>query len=234
MLIRHDRSDRESLVDSADWPALTSIFRGHGGASLIASRWLLTAGHVGKVIPMDHNLGVYLAGKRYPMLRVVPHPSYRPEWGDEETDEGDNVVDLALIELAEPVEAIQPFRLYERSDELGQEIILLGAGESGTGRRGTMGSDRHLRRVTNRVDEVDIFWLKFRFDEPPDGTYLEGVCGRGDSGYPAFIQQDGQLLLAGISSWQDSGDRPLGTYNCLEHYARVSNHLDWIRAIIGC
>lgn len=233
MLIRHDRSDRATLVDPADWPALTSIFRGHGGASLIAPRWLLTAGHVAQAIPLDRHLSVKFLGQRYAMEHIVIHPTYRPEWVEEDEEDGHNVVDLALIELANPVDAVQPLGLYEGSSELGQEVILLGAGECGNGRRGTLGSDRHLRRVTNRVDEVDAFWLKFRFDEPPEGTDLEGVCGHGDSGGPALIQQDGQLLLAGISSWQQTGDRPLGTYGCVEHYARVSVYLDWIREVCG-
>ena len=80
------------------------------------------------------------------------------------------------------------------------------------------------------VDEVDGYWLKMCFDAPPAGTILEGVCGRGDSGGPALIQQDHRFLLAGVSSWQMIGDRPLGTYGCIEHYTRVSCFIDWIRA----
>jgi hypothetical protein len=65
---------------------------------------------------------------------------------------------------------------------MGQEVILLGAGQYGNGREGVRGSDRQLRRVTNIVDESDAYWLKCRFDAPPVGTALEGVCGGGDSG----------------------------------------------------
>jgi len=61
MIIRHDRSDRDSLVDEGQWPALTSFFRGHGGASLIAPRWLLTAAHVAQNIPSEIRLSVELA-----------------------------------------------------------------------------------------------------------------------------------------------------------------------------
>jgi hypothetical protein len=85
MIIRHDRSDRASLVDPCKWPAITSFFRGHGMASLIAPTWLLSAA------------------------------------------------------------------------------------------------------------------------------------------------QDSQFLLAGVSSWQHQGGRPLGLYGCIEHYARVSRYADWIR-----
>jgi hypothetical protein len=43
MIIRHDRSDGNSLVKEEQWPALTGFLRGYGAASLIASTWLLSA-----------------------------------------------------------------------------------------------------------------------------------------------------------------------------------------------
>lgn len=231
MLIRHDRSDRASLVDPCKWPAITSFFRGHGAASLIAPTWLLTAAHVARHIPVERHLSVELREKRYPIARVIIHPSYEDVWERGDEDDGINTVDLALVELEMPVEDVCPFALYTHSDEQGQEVILLGAGECGDGLHGTRGSDRQLRRVTNVVDEVDAYWLAFRFDEPPHGTMLEGVCGRGDSGGPALIERDSQLLLAGISSWQDARGKPLGLYGCIEHFTRISRYVDWIHDV---
>jgi hypothetical protein len=231
MIIRHDRSDRDSLVDEEQWPALTSFFRGHGGASLIAPTWLLTAAHVAQDIPTEVRLSVALAGKRYPIARTLLHPAYDREWRAGDEDDGNTTVDLALVELEAPVEDVLPFALYDRSDEQGQEVLLLGRGEFGNGIRGARGTDRALRQATNRIDEADDCWLKLRFDAPPDGTFLEGVCGRGDSGGPAFIQEHHRFLLAGISSWQQTGgDRPLGLYGCIEHYTRVSCFIDWIQS----
>lgn len=233
MIIRHDRSDRDSLVNEEQWPALTSFFRGHGAATLIAPTWLLTAAHVAQSIPTHVPLSVALAGKRYPLARVILHPGYDAAWmarDEDEEDAGSSAVDLALVELASPVEQVRPFALYDRADEQGYEVLLLGRGEYGNGLRGARGTDRALRRVTNRVDETDSYWLKLRFDTPPEGTLLEGVCGRGDSGGPAFIQDQHGVWLAGVSSWQQLGDRPFGTYGCVEHYTRVSRFVDWIRA----
>ncbi|GCE07426.1 trypsin-like serine protease [Dictyobacter aurantiacus] len=232
MIIRHDRSDRESLVDAAQWPGITSFFRGHSAASLIAPTWLLTAAHVAVSIPTDHPLSVELGGARYRLGRVVIHPDFRHEWTTESELAG-GTVDLALVGLAAPVEGIDPFALYEHDDELGQEVLMLGSGECGNGRRGAMGSDRHLRRATNRVDEVDEYCLKMGFEAPPLGTELEGVCGRGDSGGPAFIRRDSRLYLAGVSSWQRLDGRPLGTYSCVEHFARVSRYINWITTMIN-
>lgn len=237
MILRHDRADRESLVDEQDWPALTSFFRGHGAATLIAPTWLLTAAHVAQSIPSHVTLSVELAGKRFPLARVILHPAYDAAWmareedEDDENDEGSSVVDLAVVELALPVTHVHPVAIYEEADEQGQEVWLLGRGECGNGLRGVRGADRALRRVTNRIDVVDASWLKMRFDAPPEGTALEGVCGRGDSGGPAFIQRQHDLLLAGVSSWQQVGGRPLGTYGCVEHYTRVSRCVDWIHTV---
>lgn len=235
MIIRHDRSDRESMVDPCKWLAITSFFRGHGGASLIAPTWLLTAAHVARHIPTDRHLSVEIAEKRYGIAHVLIHPDYNQAWEQEDEDEDEiaDHVDLALVELETPVEGVHPYELYTRSDEQGQEIILLGAGQHGNGLRGVSGSDHQLRRVTNIVDEADAYWLKFRFDTPPDGTFLEGVAGGGDSGGPALIRQDSSLLLAGVSSWQHKGGKPLGLYGCVEHYTRVSRFIDWIYSTCG-
>lgn len=233
MILRHDCSDRESLVNEKQWPALTSFFRGHGGASLVAPTWLLTAAHVADDLPTEVRLSVEFAGKRYRLARTISHPAYDRRWRSGDQNDGANTVDLALVELEEPVEDIPPYDLYDGSDEQGQEVRMLGGGEFGNGIRGARGTDRALRQATNRVDEVDEYWLKMRFDAPPDGTALEGVCGRGDSGGPAFIRKGNRFLLAGISSWQHTGNGPLGLYGCVEHYTRVSRFVEWIRVTCG-
>ncbi len=229
MIIRHDRSDRESLVDPCKWPAITSSLGGQGAASLIAPRWLLTAAHVARRLPTDRHTFVELREKRYGVARVILHPAWVGAWEEEDEDAIGDTVDLAVVELEIPVEDVHPFELYTDSLERGQEMILLGAGQYGNGREGVRGSDRQLRRVTNIVDDADDYWLKYRFDAPPDGTRLEGVCGNGDSGGPALIRHGSELLLAGISSWQHQGGKPLGLYGCVEHYARVSRYAAWIR-----
>jgi hypothetical protein len=90
---------------------------------------------------------------------------------------------------------------------------------------------RHTAANIPRDHRVTIGdWLQMRFDRPPGCTPLEGVCGESDSGGPALVESDGALAIAGVSSWQDH-DGPLGTYGCIEHYARVSSRVGWIRAI---
>jgi Trypsin len=240
MIIRHDRSDKESIVDVNDWPGITNFFRGRGVATLIAPNWLLTAAHVARHIPTNIQLSVELAGKRYPIARTILYPNYKPAWEQNEGYAGivdlaavHDTIDLAVVQLTTPVEDVAPFKLYDQFDELGKELILLGWGECGNGLHGARGADHTLRRATNQIHEVDDYWIKYRFEAPPEGTVLEGVSAGGDSGGPALLWHDGQFKIAGVSSWQDHGDKPLGTYGCIEHYARVSMFVDWIRETCG-
>lgn len=62
----------------------------------------------------------------------------------------------------------------------------------------------------NLIDEVNDYWIKFCFDAPPDCTSLEGISGIDDSGSPALINEQGKLLIAGVSSWQDHEDEAYG------------------------
>ena len=216
MIHRHDRHDRDCIVDEADWSSIVAFFDGDGGATLVADRWLLTAAHTAANLPRDHRVSI--GGREIRGARAIPHPT--------------RSVDLALVELAAPATGVPVIALHTARDEAGREALLLGRGDFGDGRQGVAGTDHRLRCVTNRIDSVDERWLRLRFDPPTDCTALEGVGGEGDSGGPALLRSGDELTIAGVSSWQDH-EGALGTYGCVEHYARVSAHADWITSVMA-
>jgi hypothetical protein len=157
MILRHDRSDLDCLVNESDWLEVLSFFEGDGAGTLISPAWILPTAHTARNIPDNHSVSI--AGDHYRITRVISY------LGNQQA--AVEPVDIALVELATPVANIIPFKLYEHFDEQGREAVLLGRGDYGNGLDGIQGTDHRLRRVTNLIDEVDDRWLKFRFDPPP-------------------------------------------------------------------
>ena len=220
IIIRHDQSDTASLQLAERFAAAGRVLP-DGGCTLIAPTWVVTAAHV--AVPLRPPSRVQFGDKTYATKRVVPHPEGASAPRGTPPD-----VDLALIELAEPAEGIDPLPLYRDRNELGKTAFIVGYGDFGIAGQPFQRSDGRRRAATNVIDDAGPIRLFLKFDPPPGGTALEGIGGPGDSGGPLIIEQGGRLYLAGISSASMNG-KP-GAYGVTDVYIRISSYAGWIDA----
>jgi hypothetical protein len=229
IVIRHDRPDSLYLELSRGLPPLARVGLAHG--TLIAADWVLTAAHVAEgVSPLSGTIEIQ--EREYPVSRIVLHPTWIGDLGAGLADP--EWIDMALIQLAEPIRGIAPVALYEGKDETGKTVIFAGRGRTGDGTSGPDSTDGNLRGATNTVDRADDSWLYFTFDAPPRATELEGISGPGDSGGPALVEVDGSYRIVGVGSRNDHQELGLGlcTYGTVEVYARVSSQIKWLHAVM--
>lgn len=228
IITRHDTPDDAYVAFAEELPVTSAVVRYNPtdvAGTLIAPQWILSAAHVAETIERGQIL-LASSGDSLEVEEVILHPRWI---------EGGRPEDIALIRLAQPVSSIRPVDLYTDRDEEGKEVIIAGNGDFGTGLTGPEGNDGKMRAATNRVDEATETYLTWRFDDPREhperATTLEGISGPGDSSGPAFIQMEGEYLIAGISSGQSTQatNGQEGLYGVVEYYTRVSTYERWIR-----
>jgi hypothetical protein len=221
-VIRHDRLDARHLELARSFSAYGDVVE--AGSTLIAPRWLLTAGHVAKVIT-PYTSYASISGRQYPIDRVIMHPDYVKAGMRGRRD-------LALLRLATPVEGVVPVQLYRTDDETGQVVTFFGRGQTGNGETGPTGGDGRMRGATNKVESVDPASVFFQFDRPETATDLEGISGPGDSGGPALVKVKDQWTIVGVSSQNKGAGQGPCRYGTTELYARVSTAVEWIEETI--
>ncbi len=222
IVTRHDVADTRYLNLGTRYPAVVAIGR-LGDATLVSSRWLVTAAHVARSLSTSSRIAeIRIGGKVYTPGRVIIHPLWR--------DLGPH--DIGLIELTEKVAGVTPIPFYRGSSERNATATVVGHGAHGTGNDRQRTDDWKRRAATSNVDSVNGAWLYFSFDAPPHGTRLEGAPGRGDSGGPAIIIVRGKPAVAGISSAGYDGRSGPGSYGAVDVFTRVSTHLAWIDSVM--
>ena len=187
----------------------------HGSGCLIGDRWVLTARHF-----LDGaSEGTFvLEGASVPIVRFHTR---------EDTD-------IAVAELGEAVDRYPAVELYDAADEVGRAVYLVGYGLRGEftgdpaelakgGRHAAMNTIDEVRDCGGRIGET----LVIRYDGTGDGALpWEGAVAPGDSGGPVFLEEKGELRLAGQTYGVIPGENGF-------FFGRVSRYLDWIRSVMG-
>lgn len=249
IVIRDDVDDSRYRVPASELPALVDM-PGEGHGVLIAPQWVLTAAHT--ISWQSEIKEVSVNGIPRSVERLVVHDGYRKppqELIDQALSTGDATLimvllassdDIALIKLVSPITDVIPVALYKDSDELGQDIKIIGKGATGTGAIGLGHMDPHrteLRRAFNTISSADGRWFCHVFDQAPSGLPLEGTTGGGDSGGPSLIQVDDRWLVAGLASWIVGHGHAVtsrsGRYGQASCNVRLSHYAEWIQSVIA-
>lgn len=246
----------DANTEHSPWAGVGSISV-HGGAYsgvAIGARQILTAAHVvagysANEISFNLNINGDLP-QRIAAKEISIHPGY-----GKHSFQGIALNDLAVIQLAEDLPPNVPrYPLLLEPLPIGSVISLVGYGASGTGQRGvTIGSNPTVKRVgKNAMDafvprpkifEIPQAYL-FDFDGPKVfnsmgglslGNAVESTVASGDSGGPAFVNVDGQWLVAGINTFQMSQpQRPAAPlFGSLGGGMFVPAYAHWIRAVMA-
>ena len=259
VVIRRDVPDSKYLVPANALPAIADLpMEGHG--TLIAKLWVLTAAHaVQMMLAMPEHRYVTIAGKRRQVVRIIVYPDFPASWAEwnrllerMKTENPDAWMagfaayhaamhDIALLELAKPVEDVKPVQLYRNPDELGRVVEIFGKGATGNSLTGTAPDAPHrtqLRRAYNRITAAKNQWLFYKFDCGSDALPLEGMTSNGDSGGPVLIEDHGTWKLAGIAQGLDgpkadllamrAGTFRMGLCGQVVSDTRVSFYVRWI------
>ena len=239
LIVRHDVSDEKFITLAKKYPQTVNLNIGGSGlgeSTLIKENWLVTAAHAAVYLKEEMETGeiskVTIDTKQYDIEKVIIHPNYK-------LNEGESVIknDIALIKIKGRITHIPYAKLYDKQDEKGKKITIVGRGDFGTALTDAVKSDGINRAATNKIDKVSRQWIRFKFDSPEseNTTELEGVSANGDSGGPAFIDVNNVRYIVGVSSHQlndDDENVEEHLYGVNEYYARISSYKKWIEKYI--
>ncbi len=205
------RDDIVGGSPTAQLPAVGAITRygyTHCTGTLISARRVVTAAHCLENVSASSlrfviGASVSQAEHVLTVASVTPHPQYDSYSLDH---------DIGYIDLTSNA-PVPPMGVLTHMDSsfVGQELVFVGYGASNGYQQTGSGTKRSVNMPVQQV------WARqFRYAVPSKNT-----CN-GDSGGPAFAQVNGQLLVAGVTSYGDA--------NCVQYGVdtRTDVYLDFL------
>ena len=190
-------------------------FGGFCSGTLISPLHVLTAAHCAEVTTGDTDGTFIIDGELYLTSRVFIHPAY-----DEETLDND----IAIYELSEEVSGVEPSSILRDAPEVGELLTIVGFGGTGDGESGADGSFGIRRAGVTMIEAVTDMLVIWEFDSNDEANTAPG-----DSGGPGFLDVDGDLFIASVTSGGTELDAGFGD---IAFNTRVDAYLEFIDDIV--
>ncbi len=179
--------------------------------TLISSTHVLTAAHCAMEIE-SATAGRFTVGDQvYATSEVVIHPDYNVQT---------SANDIAILVLDEPVLDVAPSNIFRGTPMIGDVLFIVGFGQTGDASGGVAGTFGTKNVGMTMIDDVGDTLVLWTFDDP-----TESNTAAGDSGGPGYLDVDGELFIASITSGGSEANAMLGD---MAFNTRVDAFADWI------
>lgn len=225
-----------------------------GTGTLLDSTHVLTAAHVLdptndgiRDIALSDITFTLNANGNYSSVLNVSAVTYYPDFAGFNHPDATN--DLAILTLSQPVpDGIPTYSVLHEDIGQGQTLTMVGYGKSGSGDTGaTINATATVKRVgynvldtlTNVSQGIAEVW-HYDFDGSTGngflggstlGNAIESAIAPGDSGGPAFIQINGQYVIAGTNTFTTTAN--VGLFGSQGGGIYLPAYASWIDSVIS-